>query len=75
VKGALENPFVMDAARVRTVDHPSGPIRLLGAAVTCPGEETPCRAAPTVGADTDTVLAEAGFTAADIAELRKAGAV
>jgi crotonobetainyl-CoA:carnitine CoA-transferase CaiB-like acyl-CoA transferase len=57
------------------VDHPSGPIRLLGAAVTCPGEEMPCRAAPPMGADMDMVLAEVGFTAADIAELRKAGAV
>ena len=43
VRGALENPFVMDGGRVRTVDHPSGPIRLLAASVTCPGEETPCR--------------------------------
>jgi succinate---hydroxymethylglutarate CoA-transferase len=75
VKGALENPFVMDAGRVRTVDHPSGPIRLLAAAVTCPGEEMPYRAAPAMGADTDAVLAEAGFSAADIAKLRKAGAV
>ena len=30
--------------RVRTVDHPSGPIRLLAASVTCPGEELPCDA-------------------------------
>jgi succinate---hydroxymethylglutarate CoA-transferase len=75
VRAALENPFVIHSSRVRTVDHPSGPIRLLGAAVTCPGEEMPCRAAPPMGADTDMVLAEVGFTAADIAELRKAGAV
>jgi succinate---hydroxymethylglutarate CoA-transferase len=75
VRGALENPFVMDGGRVRTVDHPSGPIRLLAASVTCPGEETPCKAAPAMGADTDAVLGEAGFTAAEIAELRRAGAV
>ena len=75
VRGALENPFVMDGGRVRTVDHPSGPIRLLAASVTCPGEETPCQAAPAMGADTDAVLGEAGFTAAEIAELRRAGAV
>jgi len=75
VRGALESPFVTDGGRVRTVPHPSGPIRLLGASVTCPGEETPCRAAPAMGADTDAVLAEAGFSSGEIAELRKAGAV
>jgi succinate--hydroxymethylglutarate CoA-transferase len=75
VRGALENPFVMEGARVRTVSHPSGPIRLLGSSVTCPGEEMPCHAAPAMGADTDAVLGEAGFTADEIAALRKAGAV
>jgi len=75
VRGALENTFVMEGGRVRTVDHPSGPIRLLGASVTCPGEVTPCHAAPAMGADTDAVLREAGFSAADIASLREAGAV
>ncbi len=75
VRGALENPFVTASDRVRTVDHPSGAIRLLAASVTCPGEETPCVAAPAMGADTDAVLGEAGFTTAEIAELRRAGAV
>ena len=75
VRGALENPFVTASDRVRTVDHPSGPIRLLAASVTCPGEETPCEAAPAMGADTDAVLGEVGFTTAEIAELRRAGAV
>jgi crotonobetainyl-CoA:carnitine CoA-transferase CaiB-like acyl-CoA transferase len=75
VRGALENPFVTASDRVRTVEHPSGPIRLLAASVTCPGEETPCVAAPAMGADTDAVLGEVGFTTAEIAELRRAGAV
>ena len=75
VRGALENPFVMEEGRVRTAPHPSGPIRLLASPITCPGEETPCRAAPAMGADTDAVLGEAGFTPAEVADLRKAGAV
>jgi crotonobetainyl-CoA:carnitine CoA-transferase CaiB-like acyl-CoA transferase len=75
VQSALENPFVTEGGRVRTVAHPSGPIRLLASPITCPGEETPCESAPPLGADTDAVLAEAGFTPAEIAELRKAGAV
>jgi crotonobetainyl-CoA:carnitine CoA-transferase CaiB-like acyl-CoA transferase len=75
VRAALENPFVTESDRVRTVDHPSGPIRLLAPPVTCPGEELPCAAAPALGADTDTILGEAGFTAAEIARLRESGAV
>ena len=75
VKAALENPFVMDEGRVRTIPHPSGSIRLLASPITCPGEETPCHAAPAMGADTDAVLSEAGFTAGEIASLRKSGVV
>ena len=75
VKAALENPFVMDEGRVRTIPHPTGPIRLLASPITCPGEETPCHAAPAMGADTDAVLSEAGFTAGEIASLRKSGVV
>ena len=75
VKAALENPFVMAEGRVRTVSHPSGPIRLLASPITCPGDETPCHAAPAMGADTDAILTDAGFSAADISGLRKAGAV
>ena len=75
VRGALENPFVMEAARIRTVDHPSGRIRLLAPSVVCAGEEAPCAAAPALGADTDAVLGEAGFTDTEIAELRTVGAL
>jgi succinate---hydroxymethylglutarate CoA-transferase len=75
VRGALENPFVMDAGRVRTVEHPSGRIRLLASPITCPGDEMPCHAAPAMGADTEAVLREAGFTTAEIASLRKSGAI
>ncbi|MEC9431644.1 MAG: CoA transferase [Pseudomonadota bacterium] len=73
---ALENPFFRDRGGVRTVDHPlrqgfgmvASPIRV--------GEsESPSRPAPGLGADTDAVLTEAGFDAAEIAVLRAAGAV
>jgi succinate--hydroxymethylglutarate CoA-transferase len=75
LRGALENPFVMEAARIRTVDHPSGPIRLLAPSVVSPGEEAPCAAAPAMGADSDAILGEAGFTDTEIAELRRVGAL
>lgn len=75
VRAALENPFVTDGGRLRTVDHTGGPIRLLAPSIRCPGEELPCLPAPAMGADTDAVLGEVGFTSAEISDLRKAGAL
>jgi crotonobetainyl-CoA:carnitine CoA-transferase CaiB-like acyl-CoA transferase len=75
LKAALASPFVTEGGRLRTVDHPSGPIRLLGSPITCPGEESPCTAGPVLGADTDWILEGAGYSAAEIAELRAVGAV
>jgi succinate---hydroxymethylglutarate CoA-transferase len=75
VASALENPFATARGRVRTVEHATGPIRLLAPSVDCPGEVLPCAAAPAMGADTDAVLGEVGFGSAEIAILRKAGAL
>ena len=75
VRSALENPFVAEGARIRTADHPSGPVRLLAPSIHCPGEDLPCAAAPAMGADTDEVLTGAGFTLAEIARLRDAGTI
>ena len=75
VRGALENPFVMEGGRVRTVRsplRPHPPARRLGH---LPRRGHAVRAAPAMGADTDAVLGEAGFSAGEIASLRKAGAV
>jgi succinate--hydroxymethylglutarate CoA-transferase len=75
VREALENPFVTEEGRVRTVDHASGPIRLLAPSIRCPGEELPCRPAPAMGADTDDILGDLGFAPAEISDLRQAGVV
>src|SRR5262245_9931905 len=75
LQSALENPFATQRSRLRTVDHPTGAIRLLAPSVTCPGEDLPCAAAPGLGADTDAILAELGFAAAEVADLRGAGVV
>jgi len=75
LQSALENPFAVEQGRIRTVAHPSGPMRLLAPSVTCPGEELPCAPAPAMGADTDAVLGDLGFGTDEIAILRKAGAL
>ena len=75
VRVALENPFATARGRVRTVEHATGPIRLLAPSVDCPGEVLPCTPAPAMGADTDAVLGEVGFTTGEIARLRDSGAI
>ncbi|UVO54793.1 CaiB/BaiF CoA-transferase family protein [Sphingomonas sp. SUN039] len=73
LKQALDNPRMIDM--IDTVDHPQGPLRVLSNPIKVGGERLPNRASPKLGADTDTVLDEAGFTRAEIAELRASGTI
>ncbi len=52
----------------RSIPAVASPVRLAGV-------ESPRRPAPELGAETDAVLEEAGFTAEEIARLREAGAI
>ncbi len=70
---ALDNPLAADM--VETVDHPDGPMRVLANPIKIDGARMPNRASPKLGADTDAVLGEAGFTAAEIADLRDSGTI
>ena len=73
LRQALDNPRMADM--IDTVDHPSGPMRVLANPVKIDGSRLPNRAAPKLGADTDAVLGEAGFSTGEIAELRASGAI
>ncbi|HEY5380256.1 MAG TPA: CoA transferase [Pseudolabrys sp.] len=75
VKGALDSAFVREGGRVRTVSHRGGEIEMLASPIRCPGDETPCEAAPALGSGTDDILAGLGYGPEDIARLRTAGAV
>jgi succinate---hydroxymethylglutarate CoA-transferase len=75
VQAALENAFVADGTRVRTAAHAGRDIHLLGSPIRCIGDETPCRAGPPLGADTEDILGGLGFAPTEIARLRKAGIV
>lgn len=70
---ALDNPRTADM--VDTVDHPLGPIRVLSNPIKIDGARLPNRPSPKLGADTDAVLDEAGFTSAEIADLRASGTI
>ena len=72
---ALDNVRVADM--IATVAHPNKPegMRVLANPIKVDGERLPLAAAPKLGADTDAVLDEAGFTSREIAEMRAQGTI
>ncbi len=72
---ALDNPFVQQTGRLQTLDHPVyGPYRMVAPPVRTE-EPAPTRAAPPLGADTEALLTDLGYTAARIDALRKTGVI
>jgi succinate--hydroxymethylglutarate CoA-transferase len=71
--GALDNPFLRERGMIWNVPHPERPdLRLLGLPISIAGEAPPKRPAPRLGADTDAILGECGFSGERIAALRAA---
>ena len=66
LKAALDNPFVAERNGIR--DY--GNARMVAGPVRDNASEPPLHAAPALGADTDTVLRDCGFSDAEIARLR-----
>lgn len=72
---ALDNPFLEEAQMIDHVQHPDAEIRVLASPIRLDGARLPNRAGPLLGADSDTVLREAGFAEAEIAALRADGVI
>ena len=72
---ALENPFAAEMGRIGSVEHPTGPLRVLAPATEINGAPISQAAAPVAGAHTADILGAAGYTREEIAELRKCGAI
>jgi crotonobetainyl-CoA:carnitine CoA-transferase CaiB-like acyl-CoA transferase len=76
VAAALDSGFVADTGMVDTVAHPDRPeLRVLASPIRLDGERLPNRAGPLLGADSEAVLAEAGFTPDEVARLRAEGVI
>jgi len=73
---ALENPFLRERQGVQSMPHPqANDLRLLANPIRVDGLTLPARAAPKLGADSELVLAEAGFPAGEIATLKRDGVI
>ncbi len=70
LRAALENPFALERGRLWQYERADAePVAMIATPVLA-GEVTPRRAAPALGADTDAVLRECGFSDVDVERLR-----
>jgi crotonobetainyl-CoA:carnitine CoA-transferase CaiB-like acyl-CoA transferase len=71
VAAALDSAFIAGTGMVDAVPHPDRDgLRVLASPIRLDGERLPNRAGPLLGADSDAVLAEAGLSRDEIADLR-----
>jgi crotonobetainyl-CoA:carnitine CoA-transferase CaiB-like acyl-CoA transferase len=70
---ALDNPFV--AHMLADVEHPDRHLRVLNSPIRLDQQHTETRAAPLLGADTDSILGALGYDADKVADLRRRGIV
>ena len=76
VKSALGSPFAEKQRTVQRVPHPTcGEIGLVRQPVLMDGEVMPRRAAPALGADTEKILTELGYSSAEIDAFESEGTV
>ncbi|MCC6705881.1 MAG: CoA transferase [Thermomicrobiales bacterium] len=71
----LEHPQLSERDRWREVGSAVGPLKAILPPFTIEGFESPMNPIPTVGEQTDEILAEIGYTAPEITSLHDSGAV
>ena len=73
---ALDNPWLRTTGMRDAIDHPDKPaMQVLANPLKLDGKRLPNRAAPLLGADSDAILGELGYSDSAIGELRQAGVV
>ncbi len=71
---ALENPFPIANGMIRNTPHPKrADFRSFANPIKLDGERLPARSGPALGADTDAVLEELGYSSEDIANFKSRG--
>jgi len=73
---ALDNPYLRDRGGELSIDHPlRHDLATVASAIRSDGARLTARPGPGYGADTASVLAEGGYSADEITQLRALGAV
>jgi crotonobetainyl-CoA:carnitine CoA-transferase CaiB-like acyl-CoA transferase len=72
---AIDNPWLAATGGRQVAPHPVGGVSVLSSPIRVDGARAAARAAPALGADTEAVLTEAGFSAAEMAGLRASGVI
>ena len=73
---ALDNPWLETITMRETIAHPDREhLAVLANPLKLDGRRLPNRAAPLLGADSEAILGEVGYDAAEIARLRAAGVI
>ncbi len=75
MRDLIEHPQLSERDRWREVDTEAGPVQAVLPPMTFGDVELPMGAVPALGQHTDALLAEADYSAAEIAGMREAGAV
>lgn len=69
---ALQNPFPIATGMIRSTPHPMRPdFRSFANPIKLDGKRLPAESAPSLGADTDAVLTELGYSPTELDALRK----
>ena len=73
---AMDNPWLETIGMIDTVDHPDRDgLRVLANPIKIDGKRLPNRAGPLLGADSDAILKEIGYSADDIVRLKATSVV
>ena len=73
---ALDNPWLETIGMRDSVEHPDkADLNILASPLKFDGKRPPNRAAPLLGADSDSILGELGYDEDGIADLRKSGVI
>lgn len=73
---ALDNPYFSETGGIQAIAHPQRPrLRVLSNPIRLDGTRAQATQAPSLGADTDSILNGAGYSQAQISAMRDAGVI